>query len=290
MVQPNQNDQAARNNPPQSRWQALRERVEKLVYQLPDGSVVDSILFRDMGDVEPPPKWMGRRTLQKRADRIDMLSFIDAGQPDDRGATPLIETMTKAVRKAAEITGEDSAIRREIAILVYTDGEDTSARDPAKACEQLATEFAKLVEINENVWLYYTPFGEGKPIGTLLDHPQAVEVGFKYPLPLTVEGKTFVLPSAARNPDAVLTPFLCGRESVWPFLTNQQMRFVFEPDPMPGANDPERIATDPAIRRSGRYPVGGNPNPHSHRQRKRSGSRPGVLRASSDRVSRSKRL
>lgn len=223
-------------------WQAVRVRVEKLLEKLPSESVVRVGMFRDMGSTEENLHWSQDVVLSDAAERQRLLRSIDERAPtENQGKTPLFDAMLDTINQARLLSGEDPT--RDIAIVVYTDGADTTEDENEKEEKRLAIgkSFAELVELNQNVWLYYTPIIDGQSITEVIEHPHAVEVGFRFPLPLQLDHNHFVLDNAKLNPESELTVSLCASDGVWPLLRGKTMSFEFVPD----EGQPIRVEADP---------------------------------------------
>ncbi|TWT89482.1 PKD domain-containing protein [Stieleria varia] len=216
-------------------WEAARVRIDELLNRLSDGRIVRGGLFSS------EVQWLDEVSLDSDDGRDRLRGMIDELAPvRGQGSTALFEALNDAVAQARTLSDEDPS--RDIAIIVYTDGVD-STQDPTEKSrkrDRVRTEFAKLVDSNPNVWLYYTPIIQGKSdaIETIIDHSHAVGVGFKFPLPLAIEPTGFVLPSAKLNPKATISTTLCGHPGVWQIINDATMKLEFEPDELDGASGP----------------------------------------------------
>lgn len=223
------NDQLRERTP----WQAVRTRIQELFSKLPRESVTQIALFRDMGPQadEARVSWFESFSVADSAAVQKSLEELDKLTPrDNKQSTPLFDSIIEAIEQARLLSAEDAT--RDISLVIYTDGADSTPLGPDRdlKLKQIREKFAELVETNENVWLYYTPILEGQTIKKILDHPHAVEVGFRFPLPLLFDRTSFVLENAKLNLIHTISPFLCANESVWPLLRGKQLAFVFEPD------------------------------------------------------------
>ena len=200
-------------------WQAVRARIEQFLSRSPDGNQVRTAVFNERVD------WLGQVRLSDES-RRSLLGKLDEEAPrNQQGRTALYKAMVGAFEQAKLLSRENPT--HDIAIIVYTDGAN-SENEVREA--DVATEFRELVELNENVWLYYTPIVRGQTISTIVKHPHAIEVGFRYPVPLQFDRTSFVLQNARLKPQQNIRPYLCGADAVFPLLKNHRMHLEFQPD------------------------------------------------------------
>ncbi len=205
-------------------WQAVRYRIDGLLDRLADGSVVRAGLFSD------ECVWSKPLALDAAA-RDSLRRAIDANAPvENYGRTSLFDSLLDALDQARSFSVKDPT--RDIAIIVYTDGKDSTENDTERDAKlnDIRTRFPELVKENENIWLYYTPIVQGQAIKTIIDHPHAVEVGFRFPIPLQLDRSSFVLGNAKANPETEVAPFLCGSDGIWPLIQGKELKFEFVPD------------------------------------------------------------
>ena len=207
-----------------TRWQALKDNVREFVKTVPLESLVWIAIFSEgEPEVFEPP-------FASETDRQELLRRIEQefADPTPRARTWLYETMAVAFRKAEQLS-EDHA-GRNISVILYSDGEDNLS--PNWTREKLAQEFGKLVEENENLWVFIRTIGEeGAKPEDVLDHDRVRPADAqKHSLAM------MLTPGAVRlkNPKAAVRQTFeieyATTDAAWKVVDGTALSFDFVPD------------------------------------------------------------
>lgn len=207
-----------------TRWQALKENVREFVKTVPLESLIWIAIFSEgEPEVFEPP-------FATEADRQELLRQIEHefADPTPRARTWLYETMATAFQKAEQLS-EDHA-GRNISVILYSDGEDN--RSPTWTREKLTQQFGRLVDENENLWIFIRTIGEeGARPEDVMQHERVRPADAqKHSLAMTLTPSTVRL----RNPRAAaLQTFeieFATTDTTWKLVDGTSLSFDFVPD------------------------------------------------------------
>jgi PKD repeat protein len=207
-----------------TRWQALKENVQEFVKTVPLESLIWIAIFSEgEPDVFEPP-------FATEADRQELLRRIEQQfvDPTPQARTWLYETLAVAFRKAEQLSNDNKG--RNISVILYSDGEDN--RSPEATKESLARDFGRLVDENENLWIFIRTIGEqGARPEDVMEHERVLSADAqKHSLAMTLT------PSAVRlkNPKAAVRQTFeveyATTEAAWKLVDGTSLSFDFVPD------------------------------------------------------------
>ncbi len=207
-----------------TRWQALKENVQEFVKTVPLESLIWIAIFSESEPNVFEPPFVTEEDRQELLRRIEQ-EFVD---PTPRARTWLYETLADAFKKAEQLSEEHAG--RNISVVLYSDGEDN--RSPTWTRERLTQQFGRLVDENENLWIFIRTIGEqGARPEDVMEHERVLSADAqKHSLAMTLT------PSAVRlkNPKAAVRQTfeieLTTSDSAWGLLDGTWLSFDFVAD------------------------------------------------------------
>ena len=147
-----------------TRWESVQKRAKNFVSSIKPGCHlwICSFSSHKIVDGSKPPKYdlktspftIFQPKFETLEDQQNVLKLIDNGVGSPAGYTFLYDAMGLAFTEARRLSLENE--KRFVSVLVYTDGIDNKSQK-WKTREELEKAFARLRELNDNVWVLINP-------------------------------------------------------------------------------------------------------------------------------------
>lgn len=204
------------------RFVEMQEHAREILSQIPLGSEVQVTAF---SDEILAARRLPFTTEEERAAAIDLVTRM-CDSP--KGKTRLYDTLGSIFSNAETIFHSDR--EREVRVLVFTDGLDTTSTAWTKS--SLLTRFTEVVTEHPNVWLFFTSIGKSdSKSANVIEHPHALQHKFLHPILLKTNPRKITLDDPAFSLEQEFEiEFDCPSAEMWDQLQQRPVKLRFIDD------------------------------------------------------------
>lgn len=202
------------------RWQEMQDHARQLLSQIPLDTDVQAATFSN--ELSPSRKL----PFNSESDRDAAIREVSTMCEQPVGKTRLFDSLGEILERAEQVYRD--APQREVRVMVFTDGLDTSSTRWTQA--SLQQRFHKLVSDQPNIWLFFTQLQEDQQnVRQVIDHPHAVQHAFKPPILLKTCPRVVRLKDPAIHPrQEIDLEFVGPSPEYWRDLAGQHARAAFD--------------------------------------------------------------